>query len=45
MLEFLSKFQGRGIKIALVNSIGIAKQPIFFNILRASVINTSHPFR
>ena len=35
IFEFLSKFHGRGIKIARVNSILVAKPLIFFNILRA----------
>ena len=35
MVEFLSKFQGRGIKIGRVNSICVAKPLIFLNILRA----------
>ena len=35
MVEFLSKFQGRGIKIDRVNSIRVAKSTIFFNILHA----------
>ena len=35
MIKFLSKFQSRGIKIARVNSIPVAKPSIFFNILRA----------
>ena len=35
MVEFLSKFQGLGIKIDRVNSISFAKLMIFFNILRA----------
>ena len=35
MVEFLIEFQGRGIKIARVNSIRIAKPLIFFNILCA----------
>ena len=35
MVEFLSKFQGRGIKIDIVNSIRVAKSMIFFNILSA----------
>ena len=35
MVEFLSKFQGRGIKIYRVNSIRLAKQFIFFNIFGA----------
>ena len=34
MVEFLSKFQGRGIKIDRVNSILVDKSIIFFNILR-----------
>ena len=37
MGQFLSKFQGIGIKIDRVNSIGVAKPLIFFNILRAVV--------
>ena len=37
MAEFLSKFQGSGFKIVRVNSIRVAKQVIFFNILRAVV--------
>ena len=35
MVEFLSKFQGYGIKIDRVDSIRLAKSMIFFNILRA----------
>ena len=35
MVEFLSKFQGCGIKIDRVNSMSVAKSVIFFNILRA----------
>ena len=35
MIEFLSKFQGRVIKIDRVNSIRVAKSRIYFNILRA----------
>ena len=35
MDEFLSKFQGRGIRIDKLNSIRVAKPLIFFNILRA----------
>ena len=35
MFEFLSKFQGRGIKIDRVKSIRVAKSMIFFNIVRA----------
>ena len=35
MVEFLSKFQGRGIKIDRVNLIRFAKSMIFFNIFRA----------
>ena len=35
MVEFLSKFQCRGIKIDRVYSIRVAKSMIFFNILRA----------
>ena len=35
MVEFLSKFHVRGIKIDRVNSIRVAKSVIFFNILRA----------
>ena len=35
MAEFLTKFQDRGIKIARVNSIRVAKPLIFFDILRA----------
>ena len=35
MIEFLSKFQGRGMKIDKVNSIRVAKPLIFFSILRA----------
>ena len=34
-VEFLSKFQGDGIKIEQVNAIRIVKPLIFFNILRA----------
>ena len=37
MDKFLSKFQGSGIKIGLVNPIRVAKPLIFFNILRAVV--------
>ena len=37
MVEFLRKFQGRGIKIDRVNSIRVAKPLIFFNILREVV--------
>ena len=37
MDEFLSKCQGRGIKIDRVNSIRVAKPLIFFNILCAVV--------
>ena len=37
MDEFLSKFQGCGIKIDRVNSIRVAKPLILFNILRAVV--------
>ena len=33
--KFLSKFQGRGIKIAWVNSIRVAMSMIFFNALGA----------
>ena len=35
MVEFLSKFQGRGIEIDIVNSIRVAKLIIFFNIIHA----------
>ena len=35
IIEFLSKFQGGGIKIDRVNSIRVARSMIFFNILRA----------
>ena len=35
VVEFLSKFQDRGIKIARVNSILVAKPLFFLNILRA----------
>ena len=35
IVEFLSKFQGRGIQILQVNSIRVAKSLIFFNILSA----------
>ena len=35
MVEFLSKFQGSGIKIDRANSIRFAKPLIFFNILLA----------
>ena len=35
MVEFLSKFQSRGIKIDRVNSISVYKSIIFFNILSA----------
>ena len=35
MVEFLNKFQGRGIKIHRDNLIRVAKSIIFFNILRA----------
>ena len=35
MIEFLSNFQGSGIKIARVSSISVAKSMIIFNILRA----------
>ena len=34
MIEYLIKFQGRGIKIG-VNSVRVAKSMIFFNILYA----------
>ena len=34
MVEFLSKFHDRDIKIVKVNSIHVAKPPVFFNILR-----------
>ena len=34
MVEFLSKFQGRCIKIDRVNSIRVDKSKLFFNILR-----------
>ena len=37
IVEFLSKFQSSGIKIDRVNSIGVSKPLIFFNILRAVV--------
>ena len=36
--QFLSKFQGRGIKIAVVKSIRVVKQLMFFNTLRAAAI-------
>ena len=35
MVEFPGRFQGRGIKIAQLNSIPVAKPLILFNILRA----------
>ena len=35
MVECLSKFHGRGIKIVRVNSIPVAKPSVFFHILRA----------
>ena len=35
IVEFLSKFQGRGIKIIIVNSIRVGISMIFFNILHA----------
>ena len=35
MVDFFSKFQGRGIKILLVNLIRVAKPSIVFNMLRA----------
>ena len=35
MVEFLSKFQGRGIKIDRVKSIRFAKSMIFVNTLSA----------
>ena len=34
-IKFFTKFQGRGIKIARVNSILLAKPLIYFNIVRA----------
>ena len=34
MVEFLSKFQGRRLKIDRVNSIGVARPLIFINISR-----------
>ena len=37
MDEFLSKFQGSGIKIHRANLIQVAKTFIYFNILRAIV--------
>ena len=33
MVEFLGKFQGRGIKIVSINSIPVVKPLIVFNIL------------
>ena len=35
MVEFLTRFQGRGVNIDRVNSIRVVKPLIFFNILRA----------
>ena len=37
IIEFLSKFQGRGIKINRVNLICVAKQLIFFSFFTAVV--------
>ena len=52
MVEFLSKFRGRGIKITIVSSIRVAKtlifsnivHAIFFNIIRAGDVILSHRF-
>ena len=38
MVEFLSKFQGRGINIDRVNSIHVSKSMIFFSNLRAIAV-------
>ena len=40
MVEFISTFQGRGIKIDRVNSISVAKLMIFFNIVAQRVTSS-----
>ena len=38
MVNFLSKFQGSGVKIDRVNSIRVAKSLILFNILNVALL-------